>query len=368
MTVLRASGPPVPGVRRIAVLRANALGDFVFVLPALAALRAAYPGAELVLIGLDWHRSFLSGRPGSVDRVEVMPPTEGVWLPPGWPDDPEGRERFFARLAAQDFDVALQLHGGGRGSNPFVRRLGARVTAGTRTPDAVALDRWIPYVYYQNEVLRLLETVALVGATEAGLEPALEVTDGDRREADAALDGRDGPLAVVAPGATDLRRRWPAEKLAAVADRLSAAGALVVLTGDEGEAELTAAVAEAMRAPALDLAGRLTLGALTGLLSRCAVLVGNDSGPLHLASAVGAATVAVFWCGNLVNAGLPTRARHRPAVAWRLHCPVCGVDCTRGQCDHDASFVADVDVEEVAGPALELLAQAGGGPGGEPVR
>src|SRR3989442_10772331 len=64
----------VPGVARIAVLRANAVGDFIFTLPALAAVKAAYPGAELVLLGAPWHERFLSGRPGPVDRVLVVPP------------------------------------------------------------------------------------------------------------------------------------------------------------------------------------------------------------------------------------------------------------------------------------------------------
>src|SRR5439155_12340988 len=60
---------PEPGVEKIAVLRANALGDFIFALPALDALRAAYPAAELVLLGAPWHARLLTGRPGPVDRA-----------------------------------------------------------------------------------------------------------------------------------------------------------------------------------------------------------------------------------------------------------------------------------------------------------
>ena len=85
-------------------------------------------------------------------------------------------------------------------------------------------------------------------------------------------------------------------------------------------------------------------------------MVGNDSGPFHLAAAVGAATVGVYWCGNLINAGPFTRTRHRPLASWRLDCPVCGTDCTRATCDHTASFVAGVSVEDVVEEALDLLA------------
>lgn len=69
------SGPHrrLEDVRRIAVLRANAIGDLVFALPALDALRAAYHQAEIVLLGLPWHADFLAGRPGPIDRVEVVP-------------------------------------------------------------------------------------------------------------------------------------------------------------------------------------------------------------------------------------------------------------------------------------------------------
>lgn len=66
---------PFPAVEKIAVLRANRIGDFIVTLPALAALRATYPPAELVLPGRPWHANFLTGRPGPVDRVVPIPPS-----------------------------------------------------------------------------------------------------------------------------------------------------------------------------------------------------------------------------------------------------------------------------------------------------
>jgi ADP-heptose:LPS heptosyltransferase len=130
----------------------------------------------------------------------------------------------------------------------------------------------------------------------------------------------------------------------------------VVVTGARREGELAAGVVRAMRAPAQDTCGQLSINGLAGLLARCRVVVSNDSGPLHLAAAVGAATVGIYWVGNLITAGLPFRTAHRPAISWRLECPVCGVDCTRDVCPHSASFVADVGVEEVQDAALDLLA------------
>ena len=113
-----------------------------------------------------------------------------------------------------------------------------------------------------------------------------------------------------------------------------------------------------MQAPAWNLAGCLSLEALAGLLSEAHVMVGNDSGPRHLAGAVGVPTVGIFWCGNLINSGPLTRTLHRQAIAWRLRCPVCDLDCTRASCNHRDSFVADVSQEEVAAAAIDMLATA----------
>ncbi len=346
----------MPDVGRIAVLRANGIGDLMFTLPALFALQAAYPDAELTLLGAPWHASFLGGRPGPVHRVVPVPASKGVWLAPGSRQSGDELERFFARMGQERFDLALQLHGGGRHSNPFTLRLAARLTAGLRTPDAEPLDRWVSYVYYQPEVLRYLEVVSLVGAGPVTLEPQLAVTDEDLAEAEEVLGPRpDSPLVVLNPGAGDPRRRWPPSKLAQVGDLLAAAGADIVVSGGSEDVPLAAAVVEAMRAPALSLAGRLSLSGLAGLLSRSAVVVSNDSGPLHLAAAVGAATVGVYWCGNLINAGHPTVHRHRSAASWQLTCPVCGTDAVSSECGHRDSFVAGVGVEQVADAALELL-------------
>lgn len=366
-SVLGDGGPLVPDVRKIAVVRANALGDYLFAVPALEALAAAYPGAELVLVGTPWHADYLAGRPGPVDRVVVAPPRHGVRNPTAdEPEDPERLEEFFADMHAESFDLALQLHGGGGNSNPFTARLGARVTAGLCAPGAPPLDRTMPYTYYQHEVLRLLEVVGLVGAAPVRLEPVVAVTADDVAEADEAVGDLTGPIAVLHPGAADTRRRWPAESFAAVGDLLAGAGASVVVTGTPGERDTVDAVVAAMRAPARSLCGRVGLRGLTGVLARAAVVVSNDTGPRHLAAAVGASTVGIYWCGNLINAGPFTRARHRPHLSWRLTCPVCGVSCVEGEnadqggCAHRDSFVADVPATAVAADALALLERATG--------
>jgi ADP-heptose:LPS heptosyltransferase len=349
----------IPDVGKIAVLRANAIGDYIFALPALEALRAAYPQAEIVLLGQPWHAGFLDGRPGPVDRVIVAPRTRGIREDreaPGAEADPAELEQFFTAMQAERFDLAVQLHGGGRNSNPFVRRFDARVTIGLKTPDAPPLDRWIPYIYYQPEVLRYLEAVALAGASVTTVVPRIAVTEQDLAESYRVVPETEQPLVLLHPGAGDIRRRWPAEKFAAVGDALAAAGAQILVNGVGFETQIIDQVIQAMHSPAQNLCEQVTLGGLVGLLSRCRLVVSNDSGPLHLATAVGTPTVGIFWCGNLINAGPVTRARHRPLISWRLHCPICGSDTTKeDRCNHAVSFVADILVEDVLSAARELL-------------
>jgi ADP-heptose:LPS heptosyltransferase len=346
-------------VERIAVLRANRLGDLVLALPALDALRAARPHAEIVLLGAGWHPELLDGRPGPWDRVVVVPGCPGVRDADTSEHDPAAVEAFLAGQRRERYDLAVQLHGGGRSSNPFVRGLGARTSVGAHDRDAVPLDRSVPYSRHQHEVLRLLEVVGLAGAPVVGLEPRLALTAEDVRAADAALtaaelSGAGGPLVALHLGASDPRRRWPAARFAVVADVLADAGAQVLLVGHGIEdARAAGRLAAAARTRPVDLVGRLGLRALTGVLARCRLVVANDSGPRHLAAALGTPTVGIFLAANALNAGPLLASRSRVALSYRTACPVCGEDQRSSRCAHDASLVADVEVDEV----LELVGE-----------
>jgi ADP-heptose:LPS heptosyltransferase len=259
--------------------------------------------------------------------------------------------------------VAVQLHGGGAQSNPLVAGLGARVTCGLRAAGAPALDRTVPYVYYQPEVFRQLEVVGLVGAPPVTYRPRWTVTDADRAEAATVVPG-EGPFAVLHPGANDTRRRWPVDRFAAVGDALSDAGVGVLVSGTGTERPLADGLLEAMRAPARTVAGELSLGGLAALLSRCAVMVANDTGPLHLAAAVGTPVVGLYWVGNFINSAFVDRSRYRPLVSWTDRCPECGAPANTDEyprrggmptCGHRPSFLTDIPVTEAVEDALDLL-------------
>jgi ADP-heptose:LPS heptosyltransferase len=377
---------PFSGVSRIAVLRGGGLGDLMFALPAVASLKAAYPGASVTLLGTPVHAELLSQTAGPVDETVILPFAEGVR--PGPEDDGE-LERFFADMRAKNFDLAVQLHGGGRYSNPFLLRLGARHTVGTRTPDAAPLERTVPYLYYQHEPLRSLEVAGFAGAAPVELEARLQALPEFRQQLaqDKAVETLDGAapgnrrVLVIHPGATDPRRRWPAERFAAVARRAADDGFLVYVVGDSSEKELAETVVELAvehpaDGPAVDppsgragvespgvasLAGKLSLGELAALLADSTVVVANDSGPRHLAQALGTPTVGVYWVGNAINAAPLGRSLHRIHMGWATRCEVCGVDVTQvgwtaPRCPHDESTVKAVEPSEVYEDVLQLTA------------
>lgn len=374
------SGDPLrpDQVRRIAVLRPNAVGDFVFALPALHALKHAYPDAELVFLGKAWHAAFLEGRPGPIDRVVVMPPVPGVGAPLDEPVDEQAVERFVARMRGEAFDIVLQMYGGGRYANPFVTRLGAGLAVGARADDAPALDRWVAHVEPANRRLALLEIAALAGAALPWMRRELAVTPADRAAAAQVLppdvplavpapapdrgsampftpQRRARPLVLLQPGSSDPRRCWPAERFIAVGNALAAAGALVAVNGSAQEAGLVRQIVDGLRRPALDLAGKLGLGGLCGVLERAALVVSNDTGPLHLALAIGTPAVGLFWHTNLVD-GAPLRpGLLRAAVSAQVRCSVCGADNRASRCPHQESFLLDIPVDGVLGLALALL-------------
>jgi len=335
------------------VLRANGLGDFLEATPALRALAKGFPGAEITFLTLPWLQGFLAGRYPYLHRVEAIPRYPGIHDPgSGDPAAEESAESFFARMRARQFDLAIQMHGGGANSNPFVAALGARHTLGLGAPGSPRLEHILRYVYYQSEVLRYLELVGMLGIPWDGLHTDLPVLESDRARLAAAWRPVGGRYAVVHPGAGDARRRWPAERFAQVADQLRSRGLEVVVTGRPEERPVIEAVKASCRGGLVDLGGQLDLGALAALVAGATLVVSNDTGPAHMAYALDTPAVVVFWCGNVITAGPLGRQRHRPVLSWTQTCPVCG---TSGRCGCGASWVAEVAVDEVLAEVDDLL-------------
>ena len=287
---------PVSGVRRIAILRALKLGDLLCTVPAFRALRAAYPFAEIRLVGLPWSAELVRRYDGYLDGLFVLPGFPGM---PERPFDARAFARFLDEVQSWAPDLVLQLHGSGDLSNPLAMLLGGQMTAGYYLPGQYCPDpvRFIPYPDDLPEVRRHLRLLEHLGIPSRGVHKEMPVHDADRRALGDVLAGTglDGPYVVIHPGASVPQRQWPPERFAAVGDRLAGRGLRVVLTGGADEDDVTAAVRRAMHAPCVDLAGRTGLGTLAALLADAALLVSNDTGVMHVAEAVGTPLVAVSF-------------------------------------------------------------------------
>jgi ADP-heptose:LPS heptosyltransferase len=305
-------GDPLP--RRMAVVRAlRGLGDLLCIVPAVRALRSALPEAEIALVGLPWAQTFISRFNRYFDRLIEFP---------GFPGIPErtpsiaALPAFFAGIQDWQLDLALQMHGSGITSNAFTVMLGARHTAGFYLPGLYNPDpeRFLPYPDHLPEVRRHLALMEFLGVPSLGEALEFPLYDADW-EALAAVpetaDLQPGRYVCVHPGAHESARRWPVDRFAAVADALADQGYRIVLTGTAGERDLTRAVARRMAVPALDLAGRTSLGAMAALLSRARLLICNDTGISHLAAALQVPSVIVFIASNPGRWAPLDRQRHR---------------------------------------------------------
>lgn len=203
--------------------------------------------------------------------------------------------------------------------------------------------------------------VLVTGAPPATpLIPSLRITDSLRDRFRALLPASDEPLIGLFPGSNAPSRRWPPSRFAALAGRLRAAGARVVVFGGPGERALTAEVASG---GAIDLGGRTDLSLLAAGLAACELVVSNDSGPLHVAAAVGTRTLSFWGAGDPAITGPPPGA-HQLLRHPELFC----VPCVKNVCPRrgPGTFLADahneclhlIDVDE-ADAGARVLRRAG---------
>jgi ADP-heptose:LPS heptosyltransferase len=303
-----------PAPRTVCVLRALWLGDLLCAVPVFRAVRATWPEAHVALVGLPWAHEFTARFSAYVDELIVMPGLPGL---EEQPEDHEALPRFTADMRARRFDLAIQLQGDGRVSNPFVLSWGAARTAGFHhfEVDPPEGGSFVRYIDSGHEATRLLRILPALGILAAGDRLELPITRGDAAEL-GAIPGtatlRAGSYAVLHPGSRGENRQWPATAFAHVADALATRGVPVVLTGTADERGLTAAVVDATEtARPLDLAGATSLGALGALVDGASLVVCNDTGISHVADALATPSVVVSQDGEPHRWAPANRQLHR---------------------------------------------------------
>jgi lipopolysaccharide heptosyltransferase II len=282
------------------------LGDLLFTTPALRALREAFPQARITCLVGPWAEAVVNSNP-CLDEVMPCPF-------PGFTRQPKKSIvepylvlwRYARLLKEKTFDLAVVLR--------FDHWWGALLAYLARIPRRVGYDiaegkpfltDAVPYVPSRHEVeqnLALMEAVG--GQGEHPITPPAHplefLLDAQDRESVARYlakqgVGDDDPLVCIHPGAGATVKLWRNEGWAQVADVLIGEyGARVILSGSANEASLVQAIAERMTNQPIVAAGQTTLGQLAALMAHCRLVLGVDSGPLHLAVAVGTPTVHLY--------------------------------------------------------------------------
>ena len=297
--------PGNPDIRRILVVRVDLIGDVVLSLPAVRALKRAYPHASVDMLVLQSSAGILAAE-GDVSRVLTFDPY--LWRKPLDVLNPatwrEAR-RLIGALRAAHYDLAISVSGD---IASILTRLSAarrRVGyAGEAYPflltDPVLGAR---YRVHQHEVRYIQALARAAGGIvnpddellALSVVPQAAVDIGNRlRQARIRL-GVQGPLVAIHIGARNGQaKRWPTDHVAALADRLTRdLNALVVLTGAPNEEPLARAVLWRAGAPLLNLVGKTSVPELVAVLAASDLLVTGDSGPLHIACALRTPVVAL---------------------------------------------------------------------------
>ncbi|HYE13903.1 MAG TPA: lipopolysaccharide heptosyltransferase II [Pyrinomonadaceae bacterium] len=343
------------GIRRVVVRGANWVGDAVMTVPALRELRRLLPGAHVTLATRPWAAGLFEGA-SFVD--EIMPVEDGarsfVRSVRGW-----RRGRFdMAVLFPNAFAPALTA---------FAARVPLRVGHATDGRSAllthpVAVPAWHgerhEVFYYLNVVAEVGRMLGEQGGHDFPPRPdtSLKVSAARRREALEFLGERgvrlDRPVVALCPGSTNSRaKRWPAERFAALADMLAdEAGAEVVLVGAREEVEISREVASLASSRPAVLTGETDLARSVAVLSVADLLVTNDTGPAHIAAALGRPVVVVFGPTN----PLTTRPYSDSAVVVRRP-PECA-PCMLRDCPIDHRCMTAVSAREVFERSAEALA------------
>lgn len=344
--------------RNLLCVRLDALGDLLMTGPAIRALKRAHPERRITVLTSPAGAAIGQFMPG-IDALVVH---QAPWIK-GTPPRTSADDRvLLARLRAQEFDAAVIFTVYSQSALPaaqfcYLADIPLRLAHCRENPYQLLTD-WVPETEPQqgvrHEVKRQIDLVAHADATADDDRLRLNLPAECFTRARTLLAGlRLGPHArwvLLHPGASAPSRRYPPASFARAADVLvHEHGCQVVYTGSAAEAGLIADIQAQMRAPSHSLAGRLDPGALGALIALAPVLVANNSGPAHIAAAVGTPVVVLYALTNLQH--MPWHVESRVLYhdvpcknCYKSICPTGHHDCLRR-----------VPPEAVAAAAVELL-------------
>ncbi len=284
-------------IKKIGIFRALQLGDMLNTIPAVRALRYAYPDAEIVLIGLPWAASFVDRFRQYFNRFIHFPGYAGL---PEQPFDESTYEVFLQAIQKENFDLLLQMQGNGSIVNNMLLQWGAKHVAGFYNDESFFESRL--FIHYPNFGSEIHRHQLLMKHLELPLQgDALEFPTTEKDEKEWQQLRLAYPLdnyVCIHPGSRGAWRQWPPEYFARLADCCAEAHLTPVITGTPDEQEITQNVVGHMHYPAIDLTRKTTLGSLALLIKNAACLIANCTGVSHVASATQTPSIIISMDGE----------------------------------------------------------------------
>lgn len=354
----RRSPGRLPPAARILLVRVDGIGDLIMTSPVFPALRRAYPAARIDLLCSDaakpvaemmreagWFDELIVMRLGARDRAEFAAAAQAV--------------------RAGRYDAAIDLRGDFR-NVLILWEARVPLTVGQATSGAdYLLDLAVHPPRNTHQARVAAEQVKLIGVDVDRFEPLLPVPESDAAAARAWMAGRgltpDRPIVAIHLTAWLEVKVWPVERFAEVARRLiDQHGAQVVAIGGKNDREVGERFAELVGRPVVLAAGELNLRHTAALLAACAAMIGNDSGPAHVASAVGTPVVDLFGPAP-VDVYRPLSPTTTVLKSPRACEPGCGGTCARPR----ERCLLDITADQVYAAADAHLARGRGRPAAE---
>jgi predicted lipopolysaccharide heptosyltransferase III len=332
------------------VVKLRYLGDVLLATPVMTQLRRAFPEARITMLVNRGTEDMVAGN-RDLNDVLILE-KEGI----------AAQAAFCLALRRKGFDCVIDLTDGDRS---------AFLTWMTKAPVRIGFNqehRWrgraytsiaVPQLNDVHRIERNLSSLRAIGIVPEPGMPVLELSPDDEEAGERILaqwrrDDESFPFVMFQPGARYWFKAWPAERFVELANRLCAAtDCRILIGGSPQERELAAAIVSKADPRVISLAGQLPVRHYAAVLKRCALYIGNDAGPMHMAAALGTPVLALFGPSN------PAEWGPRGSRVWTIYK---GLDCR--QCFHptcergEMSCMKQISVEEVFQAAISRLHHA----------
>jgi len=300
-------------IQKIGFLRALQLGDFLCCIPAVRALREAFPNAHIAWIGLPGNSGLAQRFAHYIDEYIPFPGYPGL---PEQAIDPPAIVAFIQKIQQSAFDLVLQLQGNGTYVNGLVTLFNARITAGFYKNDIFRPNEnyFIPYPEDMHEIERHLALIRhlKLPVDSTVLEFPILI---DRSPINEKYSLEPQTYICIHPGSRGSWRQWPPTYFALIADFCIKNGYRIVLTGTAGEKDIVNAVAAHMQYDPILLAGETDLDELAILLKQARGLIANCTGIAHIAYALHTPSIIISMDGEPHRWGPPKNYRHK-IINW----------------------------------------------------